>query len=106
MARPTALQSILSPIVDEFARQLSAAIEGFTNERVTTQNKRAEHVAAVGRTARQTRKGGGARPGTRCYFPGCKNLAAPRFGMFCAAVHKSLPKAQKEKYRAQHKKAG
>lgn len=34
-----------------------------------------------------------------CYYPGCKNLAAPRFGMFCAALHKNLSKADKEKYR-------
>jgi hypothetical protein len=99
------LHSILSPIVDEFARQLSAAIEGFTNERVAAQTKSAKRVGAVGRTALRTRKRRGARAGTRCYFPGCKNLAAPRFGMFCAAEHKSLRKAEKEKYRAQHKKA-
>jgi hypothetical protein len=40
-----------------------------------------------------------------CYYPGCKNLAAPRFGMFCAALHKKLPAADKEKYRKQHLRA-
>jgi hypothetical protein len=41
-----------------------------------------------------------SRPPPRCYFPGCENLAAPRFGMFCAALHKGLPAAQKARYRA------
>lgn len=36
-----------------------------------------------------------------CYYPGCRNTAAPRFGMFCAAKHKDLSKVEKLKYRAQ-----
>ena len=43
-----------------------------------------------------------ARGKTLCYYPGCKNVAAPRFGMFCAALHKDIPKSEKEKYRAAH----
>ena len=39
---------------------------------------------------------------TLCYYPGCKNVAAPRFGMFCASVHKNLPAAEKKKYREKH----
>ena len=29
-------------------------------------------------------------------------VAAPRFGMFCASVHKTLPVAEKKKYREKH----
>lgn len=36
----------------------------------------------------------------RCYFPGCRNTAAPRFGMFCAARHKDLPAREKKSIRA------
>jgi len=38
--------------------------------------------------------------GKLCYYPRCRNLAAPRFGMFCAAKHKGLPDAAKARYRA------
>jgi hypothetical protein len=38
------------------------------------------------------------RPKQLCPVPGCKNPAAPAFGMVCAE-HKSLPKARIKKYR-------
>jgi hypothetical protein len=37
-------------------------------------------------------------PGQRCPVPGCKNKAAPVFGMVCSK-HKDVPKAQIAKYR-------
>jgi hypothetical protein len=54
------------------------------------------NAAPNGRTGRGNKK----RGTIYCYYPGCKNTAAPRFGMFCAALHKNLPKAKKAKYRA------
>jgi hypothetical protein len=50
----------------------------------------------VGR--RQRRKG----PIQLCPVPGCKNRAAPVFGMVCS-THKDLPKAKIKKYREQRR---
>jgi hypothetical protein len=47
---------------------------------------------------RQRRKG----PIQLCPVPGCKNRAAPVFGMVCAD-HKGLPKATIKKYREQRR---
>ena len=49
-------------------------------------------LAVVGRKKRK--KG----PKQLCPVPGCKNPAAPVFGMVCAK-HKDVPKAQIKKYR-------
>jgi hypothetical protein len=40
-----------------------------------------------------------------CYFPRCENVAAARYGMFCAAEHKNLPKSQKQFYRQRAERA-
>lgn len=37
-----------------------------------------------------------------CYYTGCQNTAAPRFGMFCAALHKDISDTQKAKYKKLH----
>jgi hypothetical protein len=79
-------------MLDEFARTLAGEIERLTLERVR---------AAVDGAASSGRRGG-RRGQTPCYYPGCKNVAAPRFGMFCAALHKNLPAADKKKYREKH----
>lgn len=58
-------------------------------------------AAVAAKPAKKSKKDG--RSGAKlCYFPGCKNGAAPRFSMFCAAEHKDLSKSEKNKYRAQH----
>jgi hypothetical protein len=90
--------SLLRPLLDDFARQLAAAVEAATYARV------GQLIADLG-GARRARRGanGGTRAAARCYYPGCKNVAAPRFGMFCAALHKNLSRAEKDKYRAQHR---
>ncbi len=89
----------LRPLVDRFLAQVARVME-----RHVTQEVRRRLLDEV-----RERLGDGARPGrssrrpaVTCYFPGCRNLAAPRFGMFCAALHKDLPAAQKAKHRAQH----
>ena len=96
--------SLINPIIQDFAHRLAAVVERFTVGRIEAA-VRASGNALQGRRGR----GGGAgrsRGKTLCYYPGCKNIAAPRFGMFCAALHKDLPKAEKEKYRAAHGKNG
>lgn len=85
----------VNPIVEQFARRLGAQLERFITGRIEKELK--------GQRAPGARRGAGRarrrRAKVLCYYPGCKNLAAPRFGMFCAALHKNLSKADKEKYR-------
>jgi hypothetical protein len=87
--------ALVGPIVEQFAHRLGQTLERFITGRIAKETKDA---ARRGRGRRVRRR----RPKVLCYYPGCKNVAAPRFGMFCAALHKGLPKAEKEKYRAQH----
>ncbi|HEY4186962.1 MAG TPA: hypothetical protein VGP07_17935 [Polyangia bacterium] len=66
-------------------------------------------VKGPGRPA-GVRRGPGRPPGRPrkkppiqyCPVPGCKNRAAPVFGMVCGD-HRNVPKAQIKKYRAQRK---
>jgi hypothetical protein len=80
---------LIRPLLLDFAREVGEVVERTTLEKVRS-------VLADGRDARVSR-----RAATRCYFPGCTNVAAPRFGMFCAAVHKDLPAAEKARYKKQ-----
>jgi len=97
--------TVLSPLVERFAARLASTVERFTISRI----ERA--VKEQAKSARGSGRGRGGlgrarrRSPVLCYYPGCKNLAAPRFGMFCAALHKDISKAEKEKYRARHLKA-
>ena len=83
---------LIRPMLDEFARALAGEIERLTLDRV---RQAVEGAASNARRA-------GRKTSTLCYYPGCKNVAAPRFGMFCASVHKNLPAAEKKKYREKH----
>ena len=94
--------SLINPIIVDFAHKLAAVVERFTVGRIEAA-VRASGNALQGRRGRAA-GGGRARGKTLCYYPGCKNVAAPRFGMFCAALHKDIAKTEKEKYRAQHNK--
>ncbi|HEY7955332.1 MAG: hypothetical protein ACHQ17_13950 [Polyangia bacterium] len=85
---------LIRPILADFARALGAAVERNTLDRV--------RAALDGARTSTGRISSGRRSKILCYYPGCKNLAAPRFGMFCAAEHKKLPAAEKEKYKKQH----
>jgi hypothetical protein len=93
--------ALLNPIIEQFASRLAATVEQFTVARIEAA-VRAQGSALRGRRGRAA--GRARRSQVLCYYPGCKNIAAPRFGMFCAAEHKSLSKAEKEKYRALHAK--
>lgn len=94
--------SLINPIIQDFAHKLASVVERFTVGRIEAA-VRASGSMLQGRRGRAL-GGGRTRSKTLCYYPGCKNVAAPRFGMFCAALHKNLPKADKEKYRALHEK--
>ena len=110
--------SNIQSIVDDFANQLSALIETQVLARARiavaaalggTQAKRgpgrppklaalaASSLAAVSGAAdkKKRRKKG---PPQLCPVPGCKNKAAPIFGMVCS-THKDVPKAKIKEYR-------
>jgi hypothetical protein len=89
-------------VVEQFARKLGETLERFITARIAKEIARTERdVSRRGRRGRPRRR----RARTLCYYPGCKNIAAPRFGMFCAALHKNLPDSEKAKYRAAHARA-
>ncbi len=93
MPRPRKTDSPYRELVEEFARTLATNLGAFVDARVGAA------ASLVGRARSRKR-----RAKVLCYYPKCKNLAAPRFGMFCAAEHKKLSKAEKERYRALHNK--
>jgi hypothetical protein len=88
--------SLLNPILSQFAARIAQAVERFTIARIE------KAVKEQSRAVKARRGRGGLRTPARCYFPGCKNIAAPRFGMFCVALHRNLSKTEKERYRAAH----
>ena len=98
-------------LIEDFANKLSSLMEGQALERARHAVESALGVgprrrgrppkiasaasAAVPALGRKKRKKG---PKQLCPVPGCKNPAAPVFGMVCAK-HKDLPKAQIKKFR-------
>src|SRR5436190_11034240 len=98
----------IKTIVAEFSGRLSTVIESEVVERARTAvlsafgvaprrgpgrpRKDAVPVAPVAKKARKK------LPRQLCPVPGCKNPAAPIFGMVCAK-HKDLPKAKIKKFR-------
>jgi hypothetical protein len=87
--------AMIAPIIDDFVSKLAGVMERFTSERVSTAPRK------NGRRTRKAKDGARSRRVKRCYYPGCRNVAAPRFGMFCAAEHKGLPARDKARYRAE-----
>ncbi len=99
-------------LIEDFANKLSSLMEGQALDRARLavesalgvgprrrgrppKNAAVVSMATVDGTGRKKRKKG---PKQLCPVPGCKNPAAPVFGMVCAK-HKDLPKAQIKKYR-------
>jgi hypothetical protein len=96
-------------LIEDFANKLSSLMEGQALDRArvavesalgvgTRRRGRPPKVAvssAVAVIGKKVRKKG---PKQLCPMPGCKNPAAPVFGMVCAK-HKDVPKAQIKKYR-------
>jgi hypothetical protein len=89
-------------MVENFAWKLASAIESFTVGRIEEAIRKQSQILKGRRGGRLREK----RASVLCYYPGCKNIAAPRFGMFCAAEHKRISKTEKDKYRALHQKNG
>ena len=107
--------SNIQSIVDDFANQLSALIEAQVVERA-----RATVAAALGAQGKRgpgrppklaklvqlsmpagvtiSRKPRKKAPPQLCPVPGCKNRAAPIFGMVCSD-HKNVAKAKIKQYR-------
>ena len=99
-------KSDVQSLVEQFVERLSSLIEEDTMSRA----RDAVLSAFGGRApaglqlrsgafgARKRRKG----PIQLCPVPGCKERAAPVFGMVCAK-HKDLPKSEIKKYREQRR---
>jgi hypothetical protein len=100
--------------IEAFTRQLVSAVEAATAQRIQ---------AALAGAFGVPQKRGPGRPPKRlatmaplalasaparkkqlCPVPGCKNLAAPVFGMVCKK-HKKVPKAKIKKYREERRQA-
>jgi hypothetical protein len=83
-------------LIEDFTTQLSSLMEHDAIHRA-----RAAVESALGGTRGGTAPkllSGARRPKQLCPVPGCKNPAAPVFGMVCAK-HKDISKAQIAKYR-------
>jgi hypothetical protein len=95
---------IVKPILLDFAREIATAVERITLDRVRSvlDGAGTHGGRGAGKSAARVGRPRGKRAQLNCYYPGCKNVAAPRFGMFCSALHKDLPAAEKEKYRKAH----
>ena len=115
MPRQTAVANNLRSIVDDFVARLVAAVEADAAQRVrgAVLTALGESGGVVPRRRGRPPKNGGfgfmvpsapsrPRPKQLCPVPGCKNPAAPVFGMVCAK-HKDVPKAEIKKFREQRR---
>ena len=85
-------------LVDDFARRLQGLIENDVIGRARSAVAGALSANGASRRFKARRK----LPTQLCPVPGCKNNAAPVFGMVCAE-HKDVPKAKIKKYREQRR---
>jgi hypothetical protein len=104
-------------LVQNFVTSLVAAVEQNTTQRIQAALMTGVNGATVrrgpGRPPKNplfaapvlsARPPGKRRPKQLCPVPGCKNPAAPVFGMVCAK-HKDIPKSKIKEYRDARKKA-
>lgn len=104
-------------LVQNFVTSLVAAVEQTTTQRIQAALMNGVNGAPVrrgpGRPPKNPLFAAGVlapvrpakrRPKQLCPVPGCKNPAAPVFGMVCAK-HKDIPKAKIKEYRDARKKA-
>jgi hypothetical protein len=108
----------IAVMVEAFTNQLAAAVERSVARRVQTVVAQAIGVSVRRGPGRPPKNGGAliaavapavVRPRKKpplqlCPVPGCKNAAAPVFGMVCAQ-HKGIPKAKIRQYREQRRQA-
>jgi hypothetical protein len=101
-------------LVETFTRQLVATVEAAAVQRIQTALAGALGVPQkrgpgrppkrLASTAAPAPAPTPARKKQLCPVPGCKNLAAPVFGMVCKE-HKNLAKSKIKKYREQRREA-
>jgi hypothetical protein len=112
MARTTSIQSTINSLTEAFARQLASVVEQAAAARIQSAildglgggrgpGRPPKGIAALGVAYPAVRK---KAPKQLCPVPGCKNAAAPVFGMVCAK-HKDVPKAKIKKYREDRRAA-
>jgi hypothetical protein len=106
----------LRALVDNFVKQIVTAVESATSQRIQAAVAAALSGASVpGRRGRPPKNAlalgpvfaiGAGKPRAKqlCPVPGCKNPAAPVFGMVCAE-HKDVSKAKIKEYREARRKA-
>ena len=101
----------ITTLVEEFISQVTAAVESAAAQRIqgaiagafgAPQKRGPGRPArqAVGPVAEMNMAGKKTRPKQFCPVPGCKNVAAPVFGMVCKD-HKNVAKSKIKKYRAE-----
>src|SRR5450759_2118853 len=107
----------ITALVETFANQITAAVEASVTGRLQAAiagafgaptrrgpgrtPKQTVAAPAAGRKSAETKK----RPKQLCPVPGCKNLAAPVFGMVCKD-HKNVAKSKIKQYRLERKGKG
>ena len=99
--------SEIRSLVENFTNQLAALVEGQALDRARAAVESALGVRRPGRPAKISpiaigKKARKKPPKQFCPVPGCKNPAAPVFGMVCAK-HKDVAKAKIKKYREARK---
>jgi hypothetical protein len=92
-------------VIEDFANRLSALLDQQVQDRarVAVENAFGSGKRGPGRPAKIAslaveRKARRKGPKQLCPVPGCKNPAAPVFGMVCSK-HKDLPKTKIKEYR-------
>jgi hypothetical protein len=99
----------ITTIVETFISQITAAVESAAAQRIQAAIAGAfgaPQKRGPGRPAKQAVAPAAAvagkktRPKQFCPVPGCKNVAAPVFGMVCKD-HKNVAKSKIKKYRAE-----
>jgi hypothetical protein len=103
-------ESDITALIANFASQLVAATEAAAAERIQSALASAFGGAVARGPGRSkaiaaTAAAKQGRPKQLCPVPGCKNPAAPVFGMVCAS-HKNVSKAKIKKYREARKAQG
>jgi hypothetical protein len=95
--------SDIRSLIEDFANQLTALVESKALDQARAAVESALGVRRPGRPAKVTpiaigKKARKKMPKQFCPVPGCKNPAAPVFGMVCAN-HKDVAKTKIKKYR-------
>lgn len=90
-------------LIEDFTNQLSSLLEQNALDRARTAVESALGGRGPGRPAKLLAIAGGRRRQKQlCPVPGCKNPAAPVFGMVCAK-HKDVSKTKIKQYREQRR---